>query len=85
MPLFTLGHVYQLGDFDTSGSNITPPDEQGAQASGSPPFDITLSAGASGQQIIVDDTADTGLDEINFAGQTIDQPITLDGTTYPAA
>lgn len=86
MSIETLQWVYQLSDFDTSGTNITPPDEQGAQAQGSPPFDITLNPGAGFQQIELEDGSDDGFDEVNAnsSDQFLTQPITLDGVTYPA-
>ncbi len=85
MAIETLSWVYQLSDFDTSGSNITPPDEQGANAQGSPPFDITLSNGASPFQIELDDGSNDGFDEVNAnsSDQLLTQPITLDNVTYP--
>ncbi|MEM7440268.1 MAG: Hint domain-containing protein [Pseudomonadota bacterium] len=83
MSFETLSYVYQLSDFDTSGSNITPPDEQGAQAQGSPPFNITLSPGASPFQVNLEDGSDDGFDEVNSADQLLTQPVTLDGVTYP--
>jgi len=84
MPLFTLQWVYQLNDFDTTGSNITPPNESGAQAQGNPPFNIQLNAAAQPLQIVIDD------DEANFneapgdANQVLANPVTIDGVTYPA-
>lgn len=83
MSFETLSYVYQLSDFDTSGSNITPPDEQGARAQGNPPFDITLSTGATPFQLQLEDGSDDGFDEINSADQLLTEPITLDGVTYP--
>lgn len=84
MPIYTLPYVYQIGDFSTAGSNIAPPNESGAQAAGSPPFDIQLNTGASGIQIQVND------DDANFhehsdpgVSQTLAAPVTIDGTTYP--
>lgn len=82
MPFFTLEYVYQLGDFVTTGGNITPPNEAGAQAAGTPDFLITLSSGAAPQQIELEDS-DTGFDEIGNTGQLLTSPITLDGVTYP--
>lgn len=84
MPQYTLQYVYQLSDFLTTGGNIAPPNEAGAQAAGTPPFNITLDANAGPQQITVQDDTDFGLDEINFAGQELIDPITLDGVLYPA-
>ncbi len=85
MPLFTLGYVYQLSDFDTTGGNITPPDEQGARAQGNPPFQITLNNGASPLQIVIDDddplfNETSGTD----SSQPLASPVTIDGVTYPA-
>jgi len=78
----TLQYVYQLSDFDTSGGNITPPNEAGARAQGNPPFNIQLNAGGSPLQVVVNDTDNDGLDEINSTGQTLDQAVTIDGVTY---
>ena len=85
MPLFTLGYVYQLSDFSTSGSNITPPNEQGARAQGTPPFDITLNPGASPLQIVIDDD-DNDFNETTGSdpSQPLANPVTIDGVTYPA-
>ena len=82
MPNFTIEYVYQISDFSTTGGNIAPPNEAGAQAQGSPPFNITLNTGATAQQIDLEDS-DSGLDEINNAGQFLTSAITLDGVTYP--
>ena len=84
MAIITLKYVYQIGDFDTTGGNIAPPNEQGAQAQGSPPFNIRLNPGASSQQLVLDDASNDGLDEINSTDQTLVNPITIDGVTYPA-
>jgi len=85
MPLFTIGYVYQLNDFSTTGGNIAPPNEQGARAQGTPPFQMTLNSGASPLQIVIDD------DDANFnettgsdASQPLANAITIDGVTYPA-
>lgn len=83
MPDYTLQYVYQLSDFDTSKSLITPPDEQGAQAQGNPPFNIALETGAVAFQINVTDD-DDDFDEIGDPGQVLTNAITLDGVTYPA-
>ncbi|SPH18730.1 hypothetical protein DEA8626_02272 [Defluviimonas aquaemixtae] len=84
MAIETLQYVYQISDFDTTGGNIAPPNEQGARAAGNPPFNLQLNAGAAPQQIQVNDTDNDGFDEINSGGQTLNAPITLDGVTYPA-
>ncbi|MGJ8629379.1 MAG: Hint domain-containing protein [Sulfitobacter sp.] len=85
MPLYTLGYVYQLSDFSTSGGNIAPPNERGAQAQGTPPFQMILNGGASPLQIVIDD------DDPNFnettgsdASQPLANAVTIDGVTYPA-
>lgn len=83
MPDYTLQYVYQLSDFDTSGSLITPPDEQGARAQGNPPFNIALETGAVAFQINVTDD-DSDFDEIGDPGQVLTNAVTLDGVTYPA-
>ncbi|WP_370228634.1 Hint domain-containing protein [Cognatishimia sp.] len=84
MATFTLQYVYQLSDFDTSGSNQAPPDESGAKAVGKPPFNLQLQDTAGPQQLEVSDTDDNAFDEINSGGQTLQSDITIDGTTYPA-
>jgi hypothetical protein len=83
MPVYTLGYVYQLGSFSTTGGNIVPPNEQGATAQGNPPFNFQLNTGATALQIQVNDTADANFDEINSGSQTLAAPITIDGVTYP--
>ncbi len=85
MALYTLGYVYQLGDFDTSGSNIAPPNESGAVASGSPPYQMTLNSGVSPLQIVIDD-ADSTFNETKSSdpSQPLAYPVTIDGVTYPA-
>ncbi len=85
MPQYVLGYVYQLGDFDTTGSNITPPNEQGATAQGNPPFDITLNTGAVPLRLVIDDddavfNETTGSDPL----QALVDPVVIDGVTYPA-
>ena len=84
MANFTLQYVYQVSDFDQSGSNQAPPNESGAKAAGTPPFNLQLDADAGPQQLTISDTDDSGFDEINSAGQTLQSDITLDGVTYPA-
>ncbi len=83
MPVFDLNYVYQLSDFDTSGSNQAVPNEQGAQAAGTPPFNLAIDANAGPLQIDVSDT-DSGFDEINNSGQVLQSAVTIDGVTYPA-
>jgi hypothetical protein len=83
MPDFVLQWVYATGDFNTAGPLDAVPNEQGAQAQGSPPWQLELNATASPQQIIVNDD-DGSLNEIGDPGQVLAVPITIDGTTYPA-
>tara|TARA_R110002094_G_scaffold173595_1_gene154849 strand:- start:1290 stop:2312 length:1023 start_codon:yes stop_codon:yes gene_type:complete len=85
MPLYTLGFVYQLSDFDTTGSNIAPPDEQGARAQGSPPFDMTLNPGTVPLRLVIDD-ADSDFHETTGSDplQELADPVTIDGVLYPA-
>ncbi|MGI9390918.1 MAG: Hint domain-containing protein [Boseongicola sp.] len=82
MPDFTLQFVYSLGDFDTSGSLDAVPDEQGARAQGSPPWQLQLNAGVSPQQLTINDD-DSVFDEIGGSDQILTSPITIDGVTYP--
>ena len=81
MPDYTLQYVYQLSDFDTSGGNITPPDERGAQAQGNPPFNIQLNPGASPLPITITDN-DANFNEIGDNGQLLTSAVTIDGVTY---
>ena len=83
MPDYTLFYVYQLSDFDTSGSLDAVPDEQGARAEGNPPWQLQLDAGASPIPITVTDD-DTVFDEIGGNDQVLTFPVTIDGVTYPA-
>jgi hypothetical protein len=85
MPLFTLQYVYQLSDFLTTGGNITPPDEQGARAAGSPPFTMTLDPAATPLQAVIDDD-DTLFQETTGSdpSQPLASDITIDGVLYPA-
>ena len=85
MALFTLQYVYQLSDFLTTGANITPPDEQGARAQGSPPFTMTLDPSATPLQIVIDDD-DALLHETTGSdpSQPLASDITIDGVLYPA-
>lgn len=85
MPQYVLGYVYQLNDFDTTGSNITPPNEQGARAQGTPPFDITLSSGAVPLRLVIDDD-DALFHETRSSDplQELVDPVTIDGVLYPA-
>jgi hypothetical protein len=82
MPAFTLQYVYALGDFDTSAGLDSVPNEQGARAQGSPPWNLQLNAGASPQQLTAND-GDGVFNEISSADQTLIDPITIDGVTYP--
>lgn len=84
MTIETLQWVCQLSDFETVGGNIAPPDEQGARAQGSPPFNLQLKATAQPIQVQIDDGGNDGFDEINSANQVLNAPVTIDGTTYPA-
>lgn len=84
MAIETLQYVYQLSDFETTGGNIAPPDEQGAQASGSPPFNLQLATGAEPLQVVVNDAGNDGFDEISSNNQTLDVAVTIDGVLYPA-
>ncbi|EBA03361.1 hypothetical protein RB2150_01859 [Rhodobacteraceae bacterium HTCC2150] len=83
MASYTLEYVYDLDDFLTSGDNITPPNEQSARAAGDPPFTITLDASATSQEIAVDDSDNGVFNEIAAEGQTLEEPVTLSGVTYP--
>lgn len=83
MPDYTLQYVYALSDFDTSGTLIAPPNEAGARAAGSPPFNLALNTGASAQQVTVSDS-DTSFNEIGGSDQELASSITIDGVTYPA-
>lgn len=70
-------YIYSPSDF-VSGL----PDEQGAAAAGSGPFELTLSATASPTIIEINDN-DSVLDEIDN-NQTIANDVTIDGTFYAA-
>lgn len=85
MPIFTLGYVYQLSDFATTGGNIVPPDEQGATAQGSPPFQMTLNPGFTSLEVLVDDD-DPNFQETNGAdsNQFLAADIVIDGVLYEA-
>lgn len=85
MPLYVLGFVYQLSDFDTSGSNIAPPDEQGARAQGSPPFEMTVKPGTKPLRLVIDD-ADSNFNETTGSDplQELAEPVTIDGVLHPA-
>ncbi len=83
-------YIYQLSDFDTTPPNQLPPNEMGAQASGSPPFCFQLLPGAT--PILVEIT-DTDGNPTTFGelgnNQTLTNGVTLNdasGTpiTYPA-
>ncbi|QBF31967.1 Hint domain-containing protein [Thalassococcus sp. S3] len=84
MPLYTLQWVYQLDDFDTTGGNITPPNEQNAQAAGTPPFNIRLDPGAQPLQIVIDDDDPDFNEAPTDSNQVLANPVTIDGVTYPA-
>tara|TARA_R110002051_G_scaffold57104_11_gene105905 strand:+ start:554 stop:1561 length:1008 start_codon:yes stop_codon:yes gene_type:complete len=82
MPVYTLQYVYQLSDFDTSGTLIAPPDESGAKAGATPPFDMALKIGAEAiQATVVDD--DAVFHEKTDPNQILDAALTLDSVTYP--
>ena len=83
MPDYSLQFVYQISDFDTSGSLIAPPDEHGAQAQAKPPFNIALNSGATAFQIKVTDD-DDGFNEAGETNQVLVSTITLDGVSYAA-
>ncbi len=85
MPQYVLGYVYQIGDFDTAGSNIAPQNEQGARAQGSPPFDLTLNSGTVHLQLVIEDD-DPDFHETGGTDplQELVNPVTIDGVTYPA-
>lgn len=83
MPDYTLQHVYQLSDFDTSGGLIAPPNEAGARAAGTPPFSLSLDATAAPLQVVVTD-GDNVFNEIGSSSQELSQAVTIDGVTYPA-
>ena len=83
MPDYVLQYVYQLSDFDTSGLNEAVPNEGGARAAGTPPFQLQLNSGASASQISVTDS-DSDFGEISNTGQVLTNPVTIDGVTYIA-
>ncbi|MEP5151945.1 Hint domain-containing protein [Planktotalea sp.] len=84
MPVYSIFYAYDLADFDTSGSNIAPPNESGAQAQGSPPFNIELNSGASPFQVDIDDPSNALFEEIQGGDQTLATAITVGGMLYPA-
>ncbi|WP_052249661.1 Hint domain-containing protein [Tateyamaria sp. ANG-S1] len=84
MPLYTLRWVYQLNDFDTTGGNITPPNEQGARAAGSAPFNIRLDPAAQPIQIVIDDDDADFNEAPTDTNQVLANDVTIDGVTYPA-
>ncbi|WP_299699817.1 Hint domain-containing protein [uncultured Tateyamaria sp.] len=84
MPLYTLQWVYQLDDFDTSGGNITPPNERSAQAQGDPPFSIRLDPSAQPMQIVIDDDDPNFNEAPTDTNQVLASPVTIDNVTYPA-
>ena len=82
MPVYTLQYVYQLSDFDTSGTLIAPPDESGTKADATRPFDMAINSGAKAMQTtVVDD--DTFFHEKTDPNQILETALTLDGVTYP--
>lgn len=83
MPDFVLQWVYAPNDFNTAGPLDPVPNESGAQAAGSPPWQLELNAGATPQQITVTDDDDT-FNEIGDPGQVLTNPVTIDGVTYAA-
>ncbi|MEP0190216.1 MAG: hypothetical protein ABJE00_07380, partial [Erythrobacter sp.] len=83
MPDFTLQWVYQLDDFNTAGALDAVPNEQGARAQGSPPWQIQLDAAAFPLQITVSDD-DPNFNEIGDPGQVLASDVTIDGVTYLA-
>ncbi len=80
---FSLQFVYQISDFDTSGSLIAPPDAHGAQAQGKPPFNIALNSGATAFQIKMTDD-DDGFNEAGETNHVLASAITLDDASYAA-
>lgn len=70
-------YVYSPDDFV-----VTPPDEVGAQAAGTPTFTLTLKAGATPTLIEVNDD-EAVFDEVD-GSQTLTNAINLDGTAYGA-
>jgi hypothetical protein len=82
VPTFVLQYVYQLTDFSATGGNVIPPAEQGADAAGTPPYNITLNSAATPIPLTLDDN-DSNLNEIGDTGQLLSAPITLGGVTYP--
>ncbi len=83
MPDFLIQWVYAPSDFNTAGSLDAVPNEAGAQAAGTPPWELQLNAGAGPNPIIVNDD-DTSFNEIGDAGQVLVNPVTIGSTTYPA-
>lgn len=83
MPDFVLQYVYALGDFNTAGPLDAVPDEQGAQAQGSPPWQLQLNAGVTPQQVTVTDD-DPDFNEIGGNDQALTNDVTIDGVFYPA-
>lgn len=74
--------AYYLYVYSPSDFVVTPPDEVGAQAGGSPTFTLTLKAGATPTLIEVSDD-DSVFDEVD-GSQTLTSGINLDGTAYGA-
>jgi hypothetical protein len=80
MTTYTVQNVYQISDFDTSGSRVAP---TGAQEQGNRPFDIALNSGATALQLKVTDD-DGGFNEFGCSNQVLARAITLDGADHPA-
>jgi Hint domain len=78
MPVFTLQWVYAPSDFSTA-----PPGEQGADAAGTPPFNVVLGIGQTPQTVTIND-GNSVFDEVNNAGQTLLSAVTIGSTTYAA-
>lgn len=70
-------YVYSPSDFTTG-----LPDENGAQADGSPTFTLTLNPGATPTLIAVEDD-DLIFDEVD-ATQALSEAVNIDGTTFAA-
>ncbi|MFQ6549208.1 Hint domain-containing protein [Aestuariibius sp. 2305UL40-4] len=77
MAEFLIAYVYAPSDFVTP-----PPDESGNTAQGNPPFTLELAPGAEPIQIVIDD--DDGEFSEGDTNQVLAEPVTIDGTTYPA-
>ena len=71
-------YVYSPSDF-----TVTPPDEAGSNADGTPTFTLTLNAGATPTVIEITDD-DTVFDEVDATQQTLTSAVNVDGTAYAA-